>query len=159
VSEDMDAVTMGAVLAAVAGGAGGALGAQVWAGVTALVRRPFRRAHAAGDITVSPASGEVEQIALQEAPTDEGRAIALAEVLIARAATDYSFRQAMINWWAQASQIRVGGEVISTISDGIFHGPVLQGRDFTGLTFGSSPASNSSSSSLPYCSSQDQDMA
>jgi len=36
----MDPATIGAVLAAVAGGAGGALGSQVWAGVSALVRRP-----------------------------------------------------------------------------------------------------------------------
>ena len=32
------------------------------------------------------------------------------------------------------------GNVTNTISGGTQHGPVLQGRDFTGLTFGSSPA-------------------
>ena len=44
----MDPVTIGAVLAAVVGGAGGALGAQVWAGACALVRRPFRHHQVAG---------------------------------------------------------------------------------------------------------------
>ena len=32
------------------------------------------------------------------------------------------------------------GNVENTISGGTFSGPVLQGRDFTGLTFGTSPA-------------------
>jgi hypothetical protein len=31
-------------------------------------------------------------------------------------------------------------DVENTISGGTFSGPVLQGRDFTGLTFGASPA-------------------
>ena len=42
----MDPVTIGAVLAAIVGGAGGALGTQLWAGVGSLVRRPFRHGHA-----------------------------------------------------------------------------------------------------------------
>jgi hypothetical protein len=32
------------------------------------------------------------------------------------------------------------GNVTNTISGGAQHGPVLQGRDFTGLTFGANPA-------------------
>ena len=43
----MDPVTIAAVLAAIAGGAGCALGAQVWAGACALVRRPFGHGTAA----------------------------------------------------------------------------------------------------------------
>ena len=39
----MDPVTIGAVLLAIASGAGEGLGKQLWDGVVALVRRPFRR--------------------------------------------------------------------------------------------------------------------
>jgi hypothetical protein len=133
----MDPVTMGAVLAAIAGGAGGALGGQLWAGLSALVRRPFRRAHPAGDAPVRLPSGEVELAALEQAPADQRRAMALAEVLLARAEADGEFRGALRAWWEQASQIRIEGDVTNTISGGTFSGPVLQGRDFSGLTFGS----------------------
>jgi hypothetical protein len=136
----MDPVTIGAVLAAIAGGAGGALGGQLWAGLSALVRRPFRRAHVPADSTVALPSGEAELAALGQAPADEQRALALAEVLVARADADSEFREALQVWWEQASQIQVSGDVTNTISGGIFSGPVLQGRDFSGLTFGSPAA-------------------
>jgi hypothetical protein len=132
----VDPVTIGAVLAAVAGGAGGALGAQVWSAVTALVRRPFHRSHAAQDPAAAVPGGEAELAALAQAPADQQRALALAEVLVARAEADGGFRQALEAWWAQASQIHVGGDVSNTVSGGNFYGPVLQGRDLTGLTFG-----------------------
>ena len=132
----MDPVTIGAVLAAIAGGAGGALGSQLWAGVSALVRRPFRRAHVSGEATAALPSGSAELAALEQAPADEQRAVALAEVLIARADADSGFRDALAAWWQQASQIQISGDVANTISGGTFSGPVLQGRDFSGLTFG-----------------------
>jgi len=132
----VDPVTIGAVLAAVAGGVGGALGAQAWAGISALVRRPFRRDRPGGAGVAVP-SGEAELAALQQAPDDQQRGLDLAEVLVARAQADGGFKEAMEAWWAQASQVRISGDVTSTISGGTFHGPVLQGRDFTGLTFGS----------------------
>ena len=135
----MDPVTIGAVLAAVAGGAGGALGGQVWAGVSALVRRPFRRAHAAEDGTAVVPSGAAELAALEQAPADERRALALAEVLLARANAEAVFGEALAAWWEQASQIRIGRDVANTVSGGTFHGPVLQGRDFSGLTFNTPP--------------------
>ncbi len=65
------------------------------------------------------------------------RAVALAEVLVARAGADAGFAEALAAWWEQASQVRAGGDVANTVSGGTFYGPVLQGRDFTGLTFGS----------------------
>jgi hypothetical protein len=133
----MDPVTTGAVLAAIASGAGGALGSQLWAGLSALVRRPFRRAHATGEATAAVPSGSAELVALEQAPADEQRALALAEVLVARAEADSEFRNALQVWWEEASQIQISGDVANTISGGTFHGPVLQGRDFTGLTFGS----------------------
>lgn len=41
------------------------------------------------------------------------------------------------------------GDVENTISGGAFHGPVLQGRDFPGLTFGASPAAPASQQKDP----------
>jgi hypothetical protein len=99
----MDPVTIGAVLAAVAGGAGGALGGQLWTQVSALVRRPFRRS------TAAVSDGSAELAALAQAPGDRIRAVALAEVLVARAAADSGFGEALAAWWAQASQIQVSG--------------------------------------------------
>ena len=66
-------------------GAGGALGSQLWAGLSALVRRSFRRAHTPGDGAVALSSGSAELAALEQLPGDEHWAIALAEVLVARA--------------------------------------------------------------------------
>ena len=130
----MDPATIGAVLAAIAGGAGGALGSELWAGVSALVHRPFR--HAGHSAAVAVPSGAAELAALGQAP-DDRRAVALAEVLVARAGADAGFREALEAWCEQASQIQTGdGDVTNTISGGVQHGPVLQGRDFTGLTFG-----------------------
>ena len=144
----MDPVTIGAVLAAIAGGAGGALGSQLWAGLSALVRRPFRRAHASGDSAAALPSGSAELAALEQSPSDQRRAVALAKVLVARADADGEFRDALAAWWAQASQIEISGDVTNTISGGTFSGPVLQGRDFTGLTFGS-PAASPPDSTAP----------
>jgi hypothetical protein len=95
----VDPVTIGAVLAAIAGGAGGALGSQLWAGVSGLVRRPFRRAHASREAAAALPSGSAELVALQQAPCDEQRAVALAEVLVARADADSEFRDALAAWW------------------------------------------------------------
>jgi hypothetical protein len=67
----MDPVTIGAVLAAVTAAAGRALGGQVWAGVSALVRRPFRHARAAGDGAAVVSGGGAELAALGQAPADE----------------------------------------------------------------------------------------
>lgn len=135
----MDSVTIGAVLAAIAGGAGGALGGQVWAGLSALVRRPFRQAHTAGEAETPLSSGEEELAALEQAPGDERRAVALAEVLVARADADDEFREVLATWWEQARHVRIGSaDVSNTVSGGTQYGPVLQGRNFSGLTFGSS---------------------
>lgn len=130
---------------AIVSGAGGELGTQLWAGVAELVRRPFRRRQAAMDAAAPVAapspSGEAELLALQRAPADEGRAVALAEVLLARAGADAKFRRALEGWWEQASLMRTGeGNVSNTITGGVQHGPVLQGRDFSNVTFGAARA-------------------
>jgi hypothetical protein len=135
----MDPVTMTAVLTAVAAGGGEALAGRAWEGLGVLVRRPFRRegASPAGPPMVS--TGEAELAALAQSPADESGAAALAEVLDARAAVDSEFAAALASWWELAREVKVSGNVTNTISGGTQHGPVLQGRDFTGLTFGSPP--------------------
>lgn len=135
----MDPLTIGTVLLAIVGGAGGQLGAQLWSEVASLVRRPFH-GKASGAAGVS--SAEAEAVALQRAPADQHKAMALAEALLARSDSDEQFRQALKSWWQQAGPIResIGG-VTNTISGGAQHGPVLQGRDFSNVTFGAASAS------------------
>ena len=138
----MDPVTVGAVLLAIVTGAGSQLGTQLWAGVVSLVRRPFGRKAAGGDVAAVEASGEVELSALQQAPGDRRKAEALAGVLLARSGVDEEFGRALEGWWQQAEPIRVSiGNVVNTVSGGTQQGPVLQGRDFSNITFGASPPS------------------
>jgi hypothetical protein len=133
----MDPVTVGAVLAAIAGGAGGALGSQLWTGLAALVRQPFHSQHATEQSRRAAPSGAAELAALQRSPADGTLALALADALVARANADSGFSDALQAWWRQASQVNIRGDVTNTVSGGTFLGPVFQGRDFTGLTFGS----------------------
>jgi hypothetical protein len=139
----MDPVTIGAVLLAVLGGAGGQLGTQLWEGVVSMVRRPFRhKAAASGDTTAAAVvpAGEAELAALQQAPGDRGKAVALAEALLARSGVDEEFRRTLESWWDQAEPVRASiGNVTNTISGGTQQGPVLQGRDFSNITFGAAP--------------------
>ena len=140
----MDPVTIGAVLLAVVSGAGSQLGTQLWEGVVSLIRRPFRRkAAASGDAATAEmvSAGEAELVALQQAPSDQSKAVALAEALLARSGADEEFRGALESWWRQAEPLRASiGNVANTISGGTQQGPVLQGRDFNNITFGAAPA-------------------
>jgi len=139
----MDPVTLGAVLAAIVSGVGSDLGTQLWDGVVSLVRRPFRRKTSAGGHSAAAGalpSGEAQLAALQQDPGDQRKAVALAEALLARSGADEDFRRALRGWWEQAEPIRVSaGDVTNTISGGTQHGPVLQGRDFSNITFGAAP--------------------
>jgi hypothetical protein len=138
----MDPVAVGAVLLAVATGVSEALGGQLWAGVVSLVRRSFHGKEAPGADTAAVKPGEAELLALEQSPGDRQKAVALAEVLLARAGADSGFDRALKSWWAQAEPVRETiGNVTNTISGGSFSGPVLQGGDFTNLTFGAAPAS------------------
>jgi len=139
----MDPVTLGAVLLAVISGASGELGTKLWAGVEALVRRPFRHRAPADQTTTAPLTGNAELAALEQNPANEERARALAEVLIARASTDVDFGQALQNWWQQARILHIGDRTTNTISGGTQRGPVLQGRDFGNITFGATPVQRS----------------
>ncbi|OIJ68858.1 hypothetical protein [Streptomyces mangrovisoli] len=134
----MDPVSVG-LLAALAGGAGGEMGRQVWAKLSTLVRLPFRRAKDNSHAR-SISSGEIELAALTQAPADPARAQALSTALAVRAALDPDFHTGLQQWHEQAKLVRTGdGEVHNTISGGTQHGPVLQGRDFSGLSFTTPP--------------------
>jgi hypothetical protein len=138
-------VALGAVLLAIVTGVSEALGDQLWAGVVSLVRRPSRGKETTGGEAVAVGSGEAELLALQESPNDRQQAVALAEVLLARAEVDAEFENGLKQWWQQAEPVRKQiGNVTNTISGGNFLGPVLQGRDFTNLTFGAPPTSPAS---------------
>ncbi|MDJ0386076.1 hypothetical protein [Streptomyces sp. G-G2] len=131
----MDPVTVG-LLVALAGGAGGELGRQAWAGLGAVVRRPFRREDGGQALAIS--SGEVELERLDEEPADQGRAQALSMALAVRAAVDADFRDSLAAWLERAAWVQDSGAVTNTAS-GTHNGPVVQGRDFTNLTFTTAP--------------------
>jgi hypothetical protein len=121
------------MLTALAGGAGGELGRQAWATLSDLVRRPFSRESGA------LAPGEAEFAALSEAPGEPARAEALRSALVARAAEDPEFAAALASWRHRVPALSEGS-VTNTISGGTQYGPVIQGRDFSGITFNSPPA-------------------
>jgi hypothetical protein len=135
----MDPTTLAAVLVAVVTGASEALSGQLLTGLVTLVKRPWhRKTPEAAPPALPP--GEAELQALKSAPHDQQIALALAEVLLARSQADASFREAFGQWWARAEPVRASlGDVTNTISGGSQSGPVLQGRDFTNLTFGTIP--------------------
>ncbi|MEK8143897.1 hypothetical protein NKH18_24015 [Streptomyces sp. M10(2022)] len=132
----MDPITA-AALAALAGSVGGEAGRQAWQGLTALVRRPFQRGAAQDsepDGSPGASSGELEIADLENNPADPLRAQALATALGVRAALDGEFRALLEEWW-QHAQTGSGSEVHNSISGGTQNGPVLQGRDFSSITF------------------------
>jgi len=126
-----------AALAALAGGIGGEAGRQAWVAPSALVRRPFQRGEIEGaGSTNAVRPGEAELTALERSPSDAVRAQALSTALAVRAALDKEFRSALEGWWQQAKLVRTGdGEVHNQISNGTIHGSVVQGRDFSGISF------------------------
>lgn len=132
----MDPITA-AALAALASSAGGEAGRQSWQGLTALVRRPFRRGTAQvpeGDGAAVVSSGEPEAAALAADPADPLHAQALVTALGVRAALDVEFRALLDAWW-RAAQPGAGGDVHNSISGGTQSAPVVQARDVSGLTF------------------------
>jgi hypothetical protein len=67
-------------------------------------------------------------------------------VLAGRAVQDTRFATALEAWRAEAERVPLGGGTRNRISGGTFHGPVLQGHSFSGVTFGSVPAAPDSTS-------------
>lgn len=140
-TEWVDAVdpVSAAVLLAVAGGAAGEMGRQAWASLSGIVRRPVQVPAAEVNAGRAPSSGEAELVALQRDPADTSQAHALSVALHRRAEHDAVFRAGLEQWTQQAKLLRTGdGDVSNTISGGAQSGPVVQGRDFSGITFNSS---------------------
>jgi hypothetical protein len=136
----VDPVTVSAVLLAVVTGVSEALGGHLWDGVVSLVRRPSHGKKYPGGEIATISSGEAELLALQQSPNNQQKAMMLAEVLLTRAEADDEFDRALKQWWATAEPVREKiGNVTNTISGGTQYGPVLQGRDFTNLNFGTGP--------------------
>ncbi|WP_206323795.1 hypothetical protein [Streptomyces sp. HNM0574] len=135
----MDPVSVG-LLTAVAGGAGGELGRQVWTGLSALVRRPFGRGGNGQAVEVS--SGEPELVALERAPDEVEHAQALSTALAVRAAVDPEFAPALREWVREAEQAREarGGDVHNEIRGGTFNGITIQGRDIHHMNVHQPPA-------------------
>lgn len=70
------------------------------------------------------------------------RAQALATALGVRAALDAEFGR-LLEEWRQQARPDSGGGVHNHISGGTQHGPVLQGRDFSSITFDMRPGAPS----------------
>ncbi|MDQ0910784.1 hypothetical protein QFZ22_006769 [Streptomyces canus] len=128
-----------ALLAALAGGAGGEVGRQAWAGLCSLVQRSTPRS--VGSSTPGVSSGEAELTCLADSPTDPTRAQDLSNALAVRARTDTVFRTELRQWHEQAALVRTdSGNVHNEVSGSTLSGPLIQGRDFHGITFTSPPA-------------------
>jgi|HubBroStandDraft_2_1064218.scaffolds.fasta_scaffold92153_2 hypothetical protein len=155
----MDPITISALLIALIGGVGSGLGTSLWTGLGSLVRRPFRhRQESAGQASpqapAAAVTGEQQLAVLEQAPKDTAAALALAHVLAGRADADPDFEQALQAWWDQAEPIRhtqayseaivniravaSSDSVVNTnsITGGDIRGPVFQGVNFSGITFG-----------------------
>ncbi|MGY5106258.1 hypothetical protein [Streptomyces sp. 900105245] len=153
----MDPISVG-LLAALAGGGGGELGRQAWAGLTSIVRRPFCRD--GGGEAPAVSSGDAELARLEQNPADQQRAQALSTALAVRAALDADFRTGLGAWLEQARLVRAtDGTVNNTIRGGIQHGPVLMGRDFSGLSFTTQPPPPSPPVAQPTADTDDGDSA
>ncbi|MFI1926275.1 hypothetical protein [Streptomyces sp. NPDC020377] len=65
-----------------------------------------------------------------------------------RASLDPDFETGLQRWLEQARPGRIGdGEVHNEIKGGTFHGPAVQGRDFSGVSFTTPPPTTPSSPS------------
>ncbi|MBR7836810.1 hypothetical protein KDL01_26250 [Actinospica durhamensis] len=134
------------LLLAVAGGAAGAMGEQLWQALCSLVRRhPHQTGSALVDEDTGPEppelavyDGERELTALSHNPLDRAAAQALAEGLRVLADSDPDFRAQLGAWHTRALQlypnVNTGGTYV--ISGGVFHQPVIQAENAT-VTFNS----------------------
>jgi len=121
------------LLVAAATGAGGEVGRHLWAALCGLVRRSPAEEAPGSPV---PVTGEAELALLSEAPHDVERARSLGEALCRRAEHDPVFRSGLMQWRQQAQLLRAGdGDTTNTVSGGTQNGPVVQGRDFSGVNF------------------------
>lgn len=141
----MDPVTLG-LLAAVAGGTGGEIGRDAWAALRALVQRSRPSRHQAPGVAhpddeasntaVAPDPGEDAMDALEAQADDPALARRLLDILASRAAAEPDFEAALALWArGAASGVAAEGVVHNQVSGGVQYGPVLQGREFSGISF------------------------
>ncbi|MFD5317109.1 hypothetical protein [Streptomyces sp. NPDC127098] len=77
---------------------------------------------------------------LAQSPSDPERAQSLSTTLAVRATLDPDFCTRLETWRQEALRVRTGdGEVRNEISGGTLYGPIVQGRDFSGLSITASP--------------------
>ncbi|MEU3984854.1 hypothetical protein AB0F77_33130 [Streptomyces sp. NPDC026672] len=116
----------------VAAGAAGEVGRHLWETLVALVRRT------PDEPAAVRATAEPELTALGEAPHDPDRASALSDALLLRAQQDPAFRTALTDWCRHARSFRSDdNSTHNTVGGGSQSAPILQGRDFSNITFGS----------------------
>ncbi|MEU6339968.1 hypothetical protein ABZ883_03340 [Streptomyces sp. NPDC046977] len=121
-----------AALAAIAGGAAGEVGSQA---VTKLKEMVFHRGRSSSIEGRTPLA-EPELIRLLEDPGSNERARELREALLLRASQDEEFSHGLAAWWDQLRPtVEASGDTHNSISGGTLNGPVLQGRDFSGVNF------------------------
>jgi ABC-type glycerol-3-phosphate transport system substrate-binding protein len=72
-------------------------------------------------------------------PADEDALAALRLAVRKALAADSGLQDQVRDMLARAG-VSISGDVTNTISGGTQHGPVLQGRDFSNLSFGAAPA-------------------
>ncbi|MEU9590690.1 hypothetical protein AB0D84_13320 [Streptomyces sp. NPDC048193] len=109
------------LLMALAGGAAGSAGQQIWQSLRGLLRRE----PAAGDRPPeSSAEGELEL--LEQHPDEAERARELVAVLQRRAELDPSFADALTRWRAEAERAhRTAGTATFEVSGGTQHSVVM----------------------------------
>ncbi|MET9461244.1 hypothetical protein ABZY05_40410 [Streptomyces canus] len=123
------------LLRAVAAQSGGEVQRQLWFALRVLVRRPSARGARSSDPSAEAVLG-----ALEAQPTDLRAAVALSESLEARADDDADFAAALHRWLAEASDGDVPNIAVhNVVNGGVFHGPVIQGRDMSNILFSASP--------------------
>ncbi|MER8028970.1 hypothetical protein ABTZ78_08415 [Streptomyces bauhiniae] len=124
----MEPISAG-LLVAIATGAAGEAGKQLWERLAGMIRRP------PAEPSDTP-TGDTELVALAQSPGDRARAQALGDVLARRAQGDEAFRADLMQWRQQAQNLRTGdGDTHNVIRGSTHHAPVLQGRDFSGVNF------------------------
>jgi hypothetical protein len=129
VVDPVSVTLLAGAITAMATGAGGEAGKQAWTSLTTLVHRAFGR--------------HSTLAALEAAPDDQGQATVLATVLTDHADKDRSFAAELRTWLDDARRIlQLSEDHVTNIIGGSaqVHGPVFQGRDFTGpISFGALP--------------------
>lgn len=130
----MDALSMTLVVSAITTlvtGAAGEAGKQAWTGLTEIVRKAF--------------GGDSEEKAaldlLLATPENEQAVREVSGTIVDRARKDPVFASDLEAWLGEVrEETRLDGPTNVIAGEATVHGPVFQGRDFSGpITFGAEP--------------------